>query len=160
VTGSTSSVHIDTIGIACLDTNITVGYFRRWASQTTSSSDQRTFQVMHNPFYWVFLPKFAEFDVDYIRYKTYAYENFNKSKIYATGHMKQAVIAPSMLSLLYPLREEIPGYSRADFFTDLVNEVRSCTLSGWLDVDHVDAGRKRHQGLFCSRCCKSFDRLY
>lgn len=37
--------------------------------------------------------------------------------------MKQAVIAPSMLSLVYPLKEEIPGYSREDFYTDLVNEV-------------------------------------
>ena len=36
--------------------------------------------------------------------------------------MKQAVIAPSMLALLYPLDEEIPGYSRADFETDLVDE--------------------------------------
>jgi len=58
------------------------------------------------------------------RYKTYAYENFKKSKVYATGPMKQAVIAPSMLSLLYPLKGELPGYSRDAFFADLVNEVR------------------------------------
>jgi methionine synthase II (cobalamin-independent) len=36
--------------------------------------------------------------------------------------MKQAVIAPSMLALLYPLDEEVPGYSREAFEQDLVNE--------------------------------------
>ena len=34
--------------------------------------------------------------------------------------MKQAVIAPSMLALLYPLDEEIPGYTREEFEADLV----------------------------------------
>jgi hypothetical protein len=36
--------------------------------------------------------------------------------------MKQAVIAPSMLALLYPLDSELPGYTREQFETDLVNE--------------------------------------
>jgi methionine synthase II (cobalamin-independent) len=36
--------------------------------------------------------------------------------------MKQAVIAPSMLALLYPLNEELPGYPREDFEADLINE--------------------------------------
>ena len=36
--------------------------------------------------------------------------------------MKQAVIAPSMLALLYPLDEEVPGYSREEFEEDLVAE--------------------------------------
>ncbi len=36
--------------------------------------------------------------------------------------MKQAVIAPSMLALLYPLDSEIPGYSREQFEEDLVGE--------------------------------------
>ena len=36
--------------------------------------------------------------------------------------MKQAVIAPSMLALLYPLDEELPGYSRQAFEEDLVGE--------------------------------------
>jgi methionine synthase II (cobalamin-independent) len=36
--------------------------------------------------------------------------------------MKQAVIAPSMLALLYPLRETVPGYSREQFEGDLCNE--------------------------------------
>jgi hypothetical protein len=36
--------------------------------------------------------------------------------------MKQAVIAPSMLALLYPLDEEIPGYPQEQFEADLVAE--------------------------------------
>src|SRR3954454_22746169 len=36
--------------------------------------------------------------------------------------MKQAVIAPSMLALLYPLGEEIEGYPREEFEDDLVSE--------------------------------------
>ena len=36
--------------------------------------------------------------------------------------MKQAVIAPSMLALLYPLDEEITGYTQAEFEADLVDE--------------------------------------
>jgi methionine synthase II (cobalamin-independent) len=36
--------------------------------------------------------------------------------------MKQAVIAPSMLALLYPLDSQIPGYTRESFEEDLVSE--------------------------------------
>jgi methionine synthase II (cobalamin-independent) len=56
------------------------------------------------------------------RYKTYAADTLAKSIPYATKPMKQAVIAPSMLALLYPLNEEVPGYSREEFEEDLVNE--------------------------------------
>jgi methionine synthase II (cobalamin-independent) len=56
------------------------------------------------------------------RYKTYAAQTLAKSIKFATKPMKQAVIAPSMLVLLYPLREEVPGYSRAQFEEDLLNE--------------------------------------
>ena len=56
------------------------------------------------------------------RYKTYAAELFEQSKPYATKPMKQAVIAPSMLFLLYPLAGEIPGYSREQFLDDLCDE--------------------------------------
>ena len=56
------------------------------------------------------------------RYKTYAAELFEQSKPYATKPMKQAVIAPSMLFLLYPLTGEIPGYSREQFLDDLCDE--------------------------------------
>ncbi len=50
------------------------------------------------------------------KYKTYAYENLKKSQPYAKGHpMKQAVIAPSMLYLLYPLNGTVEGYPREQF---------------------------------------------
>jgi methionine synthase II (cobalamin-independent) len=56
------------------------------------------------------------------RYKTYAGDTLARSIKFATKPMKQAVIAPSMLALLYPLNEEVPGYSRAQFEEDLCNE--------------------------------------
>jgi methionine synthase II (cobalamin-independent) len=56
------------------------------------------------------------------RYKTYAADTLRKSIPLAHRPMKQAVIAPSMLALLYPLDAEIPGYSREAFEEDLVNE--------------------------------------
>jgi hypothetical protein len=37
--------------------------------------------------------------------------------------MKQAVIAPSMMYLLYPLQGELEGYPRAEFIKDLIDEV-------------------------------------
>ena len=61
-----------------------------------------------------------------LKYKTYAYENFKKSFPYSkgTGHsMKQAVIAPSMLYLLYPLNGSVEGYPKEKFVEDLVDEV-------------------------------------
>jgi len=36
--------------------------------------------------------------------------------------MKQAVIAPSMLLLLYPLDDEVPAYPREQFEDDLVDQ--------------------------------------
>ena len=55
------------------------------------------------------------------------------AKKYTTTPLKQAVISPSALSLLYPA-EEIPGYSRDEFINDLlnehVNEVQSCLAKG------------------------------
>jgi len=56
------------------------------------------------------------------QYKTYAADTLKKSIAMAHKPMKQAVIAPSMLALLYPLDEEIPGYTREQFEADLVNE--------------------------------------
>jgi methionine synthase II (cobalamin-independent) len=56
------------------------------------------------------------------RYKTYAADTLKKSIGMAHKPMKQAVIAPSMLALLYPLDSAISGYSREQFEEDLVNE--------------------------------------
>ncbi len=56
------------------------------------------------------------------RYKTFAADYLKKSIPMAKKPMKQAVIAPSMLSLLYPLDAQLPGYSREQFLEDLCNE--------------------------------------
>jgi methionine synthase II (cobalamin-independent) len=56
------------------------------------------------------------------RYNTYAADTLAKSIPFATRPMKQAVIAPSMMALLYPLTDEVPGYTRAAFEADVLNE--------------------------------------
>jgi methionine synthase II (cobalamin-independent) len=56
------------------------------------------------------------------RYKTFAADTLQRSIKFANKPMKQAVIAPSMLALLYPLDTEIPDYSREQFEEDLVGE--------------------------------------
>lgn len=56
------------------------------------------------------------------RYQSFASEDVEKSARIATTPLKQAVIAPSMLALLYPLDGEVPGYSRGQFEQDLTDE--------------------------------------
>jgi methionine synthase II (cobalamin-independent) len=56
------------------------------------------------------------------KYTTYAADTLKKSIKYATKPMKQAVIAPSMLALLYPLKDELSDYPREEFEEDLTNE--------------------------------------
>jgi methionine synthase II (cobalamin-independent) len=56
------------------------------------------------------------------RYKTYAADTLAKSINSTSRPMKQAVIAPSMMWLLYPLKDEVPGYSREQFERDLLDE--------------------------------------
>ena len=56
------------------------------------------------------------------RYQTYASDNLSKSLPMAMKPMKQAVIAPSMLMLLYPLDDEVDGYPREQFLADLCDE--------------------------------------
>ena len=72
------------------------------------------------------------------RYQTYTGDILAKSIKYATKPMKQAVIAPSMLCLLYPLSEEVPGYSREDFESDLIEgcekDIRSAFAAGAVRV--------------------------
>jgi len=72
------------------------------------------------------------------RYKTYAADYLEKATPIASVPLKQAVIAPSMLMLLYPLDEEVPGYSREEFLTDLVDEcekdIRKCFEAGAVRV--------------------------
>jgi hypothetical protein len=68
------------------------------------------------------------------KYQTYAYDNFKLSKPYASKGLKQAVIAPSMMYLTYPLTGVVEGYSREEFEKDLVREcvkdIRGCFEAG------------------------------
>lgn len=67
------------------------------------------------------------------RYETYAVEYLERAQQYAHAPVKQSVISPSALSLLYP-DEGIDGYSRDAFLDDLVDEVetdiRRCLEAG------------------------------
>jgi len=55
-------------------------------------------------------------------YNQYAADALRKSLPYANKPMKQAVIAPSMLALLYPLKDPVEGYTREDFEAALIDE--------------------------------------
>jgi methionine synthase II (cobalamin-independent) len=72
------------------------------------------------------------------RYKTYASEYVEKNVKIATKPVKQAVISPSMMALLYPLEDELPGYSREQFLDDVINEcekdIRQCFGAGAVRV--------------------------
>ncbi len=67
------------------------------------------------------------------RYRVRADRYLAVAKLYATVPVKQAVISPSALSLLYP-DEGLRDYTREQFFDDLltehVKEVRSCLALG------------------------------
>ena len=67
------------------------------------------------------------------RYRRYADSYLDVAKRYATRRLKQAVISPSALSLMYPA-EGIPGYSRERFIDDLLSEheteIRRCFAKG------------------------------
>ncbi len=67
------------------------------------------------------------------RYKRYADEYLDLALRYAHAPIKQAIISPSALSLMYP-DQEIPGYSRDQFIDDLLSEheteVRRCLEKG------------------------------
>ena len=67
------------------------------------------------------------------RYVTHASSYLKQAQAIATRPVKQAVIAASALSLLYP-QSGIAGYSQADFLDDLVAEaqrdIRECLQAG------------------------------
>lgn len=67
------------------------------------------------------------------RYMRYADSYLDVALRYAHTPIKQAVISPSALSLMYP-PEDIPGYPREEFIRDLLHEheteVRSCLRKG------------------------------
>jgi 5-methyltetrahydropteroyltriglutamate--homocysteine methyltransferase len=67
------------------------------------------------------------------RYMRYADSYLDVSLRYARSPVKQAIISPSALSLMYPA-EPIPGYSRDQFIDDLLREheteIRNCLRKG------------------------------
>ncbi len=71
------------------------------------------------------------------RYKRYADCYLDVALKYAHRPIKQAVISPSALSLMYPA-DEIPGYSRDEFINDLLGEhekeIRRCLEKGAFKV--------------------------
>lgn len=68
------------------------------------------------------------------RYNFYAGELVKKAVTMTSKPLHQAVIAPSMMYLLYPLDGEVSGYPRKQFEDDIVNEcekdIRSCFAAG------------------------------
>ncbi len=68
------------------------------------------------------------------RYKTYASEFVTKNRALTDRPLKQAVISPSMMMLLYPLEEKLPDYPREQFLADVCDEVekdiRGCFAAG------------------------------
>ena len=71
------------------------------------------------------------------RYRRYADHYLADALKHAHMPLKQAVISPSALSLMYP-EEPLPGYSREAFIDDLVNEhvteIRRCLAQGAVSV--------------------------
>jgi len=71
------------------------------------------------------------------RYKRYADSYLDIALRYAHRPLKQAVISPSALSLMYPA-DAIPGYSRDEFIEDLLREheteIRRCLRKGAFKV--------------------------
>ena len=67
------------------------------------------------------------------RYRSYAFSCLERAKKYAHRPLKQAVISPSALSLLYPA-EGLPGYPREQFLEELLAEatadIRGCLERG------------------------------
>ena len=67
------------------------------------------------------------------RYLMHGYDFLERAMKYAHVPVKQAIISPSALSLMYPA-EKLPGYSREDFIGDLLGEhereIRGCLAKG------------------------------
>ncbi len=78
------------------------------------------------------------------KYRRYADSYLEEALRYARVPVKQAVIAPSALSLMYP-EVELPNYPRQAFIEDLVNEhvteIRRCLRAGAhsVQIDFTEA---------------------
>ncbi|TCK26840.1 hypothetical protein [Pseudonocardia endophytica] len=90
------------------------------------------------------------------RYRAYAGDALARSISLATVPMKQSVVSPSTLALLYPLHEQTPDYPADRFEQDLVDEcerdIRSAFAAGAVrvSIDYSDGrltagGGSRHR---------------
>lgn len=71
---------------------------------------------------------------DTFQYRSWAADDLLKAAPHTGVPLKQAVVSPSMLSLMYPDDEPIRGYSREEFLDDLVDgcaeDIRRCFAAG------------------------------
>lgn len=127
----------------------TIERFEATGSPVITDGEQRKY---HN--FWTYsvhgLPNFTQdgFKIPFIaghvrrmprltkgpfRYRLRADEYLEVALRYATRPVKQAIISPSALSLVYPA-EGIPGYPREEFIDDLLREheteIRRCLAKG------------------------------
>jgi 5-methyltetrahydropteroyltriglutamate--homocysteine methyltransferase len=78
------------------------------------------------------------------RYRIYADSYLELAKKYTSLPLKQAIISPSALSLMYPVAD-IPGYTRQEFIDDLLREhqteIRRCLECGAhkVQIDFTEA---------------------
>ena len=95
----------------------TIARFEATGSPVVTDGEQRMPRLTHGPF----------------RYRRPADRYLDVARRYATRPLKQAVISPSAMSLLYP-EQEIAGYPREQFIDDLLGEhereVRGCLRKG------------------------------
>jgi 5-methyltetrahydropteroyltriglutamate--homocysteine methyltransferase len=77
------------------------------------------------------------------RFLMYGYDFLDRAMKYAHVPVKQAIISPSALSLMYP-GEDLPRYSREEFIKDLLSEhekeIRGCFAKGAhnVQVDFIE----------------------
>ena len=127
----------------------TIGRFEATGSPVISDGEQRKYQnfwtyCVHGlantapdgfriPFAAGHTRRMPRLTAGPFRYKRYADSYLDVARRYATVPLKQAVISPSALSLMYPA-ESIRGYSRDAFIQDLLGEheaeIRRCLAAG------------------------------
>jgi len=106
-----------------------------------SNTDQDGFTI---PFQAGHVRRMPRLTAGPFRYRTYADSYLDLVLKHSQRPVKQAVISPSALSLMYPATE-IPGYSRQQFIEDLINEhvteVRNCLRKGAckVQIDFTEA---------------------
>jgi 5-methyltetrahydropteroyltriglutamate--homocysteine methyltransferase len=87
--------------------------------------------------------RLARLTRDPFRYRRYADAYLDVAVRYPHVPVKQAVISPSALSLMYPA-ERIPDYSREQFMEDLLSEheieIRRC-ISSFIDLNNLALSR-------------------